>query len=402
MRRMVLLIFVVCASAHAQSSGDGHPAESNITGAEYPRIYPDLRVEFRLKAPDAQKVQVQIGGATLDMVRNSDGVWSGTSQPQVPGFHYYSAVIDGVAVSDPSSKTYFGVGREFSGVEVAENGVDFYKIKDVPHGQVREVWYHSKITDAWRRCFVYTPPDYDSTINSRYAVLYLQHGAGEDETGRVRQGHANFILDNLIAAGRANVMIIVMDRGYAAKSGAPTTTVFGPGAPPLGTPDWLAVMKNMSETFGDVVLQDLIPLIDSKFRSISDRDHRAIAGLSMGAMQAFQIGLNHIGSFAYIGGFSGAPMGFVFGGNALDLKTAFGGVMNNPSQFNQRVKLLWLGVGTAEAARMHDGIEAFHRALEQAGIRHVFYESPGTAHEWQTWRRDLNDFAPRLFRSNAQ
>ncbi len=176
------------------------------------------------------------------------------------------------------------------------------------------------------------------------------------------------------------------------------TTVFGPGAPPLGSPESLRVMKNMTATFEEVVLQDLIPFIDSQFRTMANREHRAMAGLSMGAMQAFQIALNHLDTFAYVGGFSGAPVGFVFGGNAIDLKTAFGGAMSDAAAFNKRVQLLWLGVGTAEAERMHAGIEAFHAALDNAGIKNVFYESPGTAHEWQTWRRDLNDFAPRLFR----
>lgn len=398
MKRIVVTILLACASCAAQNSGDARPAVSNVPGAEYPRIYPDLRIEFRLKAPDAQKVQVQVGGATLDLVKNSEGVWSGISSPQVPGFHYYSIVVDGVAVNDPASKTYFGVGRDFSGLEVPEVGVDFYTVKDVPHGEVREVWYYSKTTGSWRRCFVYTPPGYDANFKTHYPVLYLQHGAGEDETGWIRQGHANFILDNLIAADKAVPMIVVMDRGYAAKGGAPVTTVFGPGAPPLGSPESLRVMKNMTATFEEVVLQDLIPFIDSQFRTMANREHRAMAGLSMGAMQAFQIALNHLDTFAYVGGFSGAPVGFVFGGNAIDLKTAFGGAMSDAAAFNKRVQLLWLGVGTAEAERMHAGIEAFHAALDNAGIKNVFYESPGTAHEWQTWRRDLNDFAPRLFR----
>ena len=142
MKRIVVTILLACASCAAQNSGDARPAVSNVPGAEYPRIYPDLRIEFRLKAPDAQKVQVQVGGATLDLVKNSEGVWSGISSPQVPGFHYYSIVVDGVAVNDPASKTYFGVGRDFSGLEVPEVGVDFYTVKDVPHGEVREVWYY--------------------------------------------------------------------------------------------------------------------------------------------------------------------------------------------------------------------------------------------------------------------
>jgi len=398
MKRIAMLILLARIPCWAQTSTQGHPATSNITGAEFPKVYSDRRVEFRLKAPDAQKVQVQIGGATLDMVKSADGVWSATSEPQVPGFHYYALVIDGVAVNDPDSKTFFGVGRDYSGIEIPEAGVDFYALKEVPHGEVRELWYHSKTTDAWRRCFVYTPPGYDANVRSRYPVLYLQHGAGEDETGWIRQGHANFILDNLIAAGKAVPMIIVMDRGYAAKPGQPVSTVFGPGAAPVGSPESLKVMKDMSEVFGTVVLDDLIPFIDARFRTIANRDSRAIAGLSMGAMQSFQIGLGNVDSFAYIAGFSGAPMGFVFGGNQLDVKTAFDGVMSDSAAFNKRVHVLFVGVGTAEAERFHTGVESFHKALDQAGIHTVYYESPGTAHEWQTWRRDLNEFAPKLFK----
>jgi enterochelin esterase-like enzyme len=396
-----LLVVALLASipCQAQNTATSKPAASNIAGAEYPRIDPDLRVEFRVKAPAAQKVQVQIGSETVEMLKDGEGVWNATSNPQVPGFHYYSLVIDGLAVNDPSSQTYFGVGRDFSALEVPETGVDFYSIKDVSHGDVRELWYRSKVTGLWRRCFVYTPPNYDLNLTKRYPVLYLQHGAGEDETGWIRQGHANFILDNLISAGHAEPMIIVMDRGYAAKNGGPVNTIFGPGAHPLGSAESLQAMKDMTAAFEEVVLQDLIPMIDSRFRTVPDRDHRALAGLSMGAMQAFQIGLNHLDTFSYIGGFSGAPAGFVFGGNALDLKTAFDGVMNDPAKFNSQVHLLWLGVGSAEADRFRDGIKSFHEALEAADIRSVFYESPGTAHEWQTWRRDLNDFAPRLFKN---
>lgn len=399
MKPFLLVVLLTCAPCWGQTATNSQPAVSNISGAEYPRINPDLRVEFRVKAAEAQKVQVQVGGATLDMVKDADGTWSVTSPPQVPGFHYYSLLVDGVGVNDPSSKTYFGVGRDFSGLEVPEAGVDFYDIRDVPHGEVRELWYHSKFTGLWRRCFVYTPPNYDSDTRSRYPVLYLQHGAGEDETGWIRQGHANFILDNSIAAGRAQPMIIVMDRGYAAKNGRPVNTMFGPGSHPLGSPESLQSMKDMTAAFEEVILQDLIPMIDSRFRTVPDREDRAIAGLSMGAMQAFQIGLNHVETFSYIGGFSGAPVGFLFGGNPLDLKTAFNGAMSDPAEFNKSIHLLWLGVGSAEPDRFHAGIKSFQDALDHAGIKSVFYESPGTAHEWQTWRRDLNEFVPRLFKN---
>jgi enterochelin esterase-like enzyme len=382
----------------AQTPDDSRPASSNVDGAEYPRIHSDLRAEFRLTAPTAQKVQVEApGGKTLDMVKHEDGTWTATSDPLVPGFHYYSLVIDGVVVNDPASKTFFGIAREASGIEVPETGVDFYDVKDVPHGEVRERWYLSKVTGAWRRCFVYTPPGYDTSASMRYPVLYLQHGAGEDETGWVRQGRANFILDNLIASGKAKPMLIVMDRGYATRDGVPVKPIFGPNAPALGSPESLKNMTALTETFEDVLVQDVVPMIDKHYRTIADRDNRAIAGLSMGAMQSFHIGFRHLDVFSNIAGFSGSPTRIMFGGEKLDVKTFYDGVLADPDAFNKRVHVLWLGVGTTEGDRMRNGVRNFHDGLTTAGIKHVYYESPGTAHEWQTWRRDLHDLAPRLF-----
>lgn len=397
------LMFLLLASGLVWGQGNdaGVPAATNVPLAEYPRIYPDGRIQFQVRAPDAQKIDVQVGAAPkVDMTKGAGGVWSATTPPVVPGFHYYYLTIDGVTVDDPASRTFYGVGKDSTGVEVPEKGVDFYLVKDVPHGEVRERWYLSKVTGAWRRCFVYTPPDYDTNAKARYPVLYLQHGAGEDETGWIRQGHANFILDNLIAAGKSKPMIIVMDTGYAMKAGA-TLPPLAPGTQP-GFGAFVQRMQAMTAAFEDVVINDLIPLIDHTYRTIPDREHRAMAGLSMGGMQTFQVTLNHLDTFSYIGGFSGASMAFVVEGNKFDSKTAFHGAFSDPAQFGKKVHLLWLGVGTDEPERMHSGIVAFHNALNEAGVKHVFYESPGTAHEWQTWRRDLNDFAPRLFMAQAQ
>jgi enterochelin esterase-like enzyme len=394
---LAFFLGVVCLPCSAQTQEKpGARSSSNVDGAEYPRILDDLRVEFSALAPAAQKVQVQLG-STFDLVKQPDGTWAGTSSPQVPGFHYYSLVVDGVVVNDPSTKTYFGISRESSAVEVREKGVDFYDIQNVPHGEVRERWYHSEVAGTWRRCFVYTPPGYDENMKTRYPALYLQHGAGEDETGWVRQGKANFIVDNLIATGKAQPMLIVMDKGYATRDGSPVPPMFGPAAPPLGSSASLKRMNDMTSAFEGVVVSDLIPLIDSTYRTIPDREHRAIAGLSMGAMQSFYIGFKHPDAFAYIAGFSGAPTDFLFGENTFDRATFSGGILKDASSANQRYRLLWLGVGTAENERFLKGIRGFHDMLQTAGIHHVYYESPGTAHEWQTWRRDLHDLAPRLF-----
>jgi enterochelin esterase-like enzyme len=330
------LIGCVMPAVHAHAPDGSQPASSNVDGAEYPRIHSDLRVDFRITAPAAQKVQVQVSGATLDMLKHDDGTWTATSEPLVPGFHYYSLVIDGFVVNDPASKTYFGIAREASGIEIPEKGIDFYDIKNVPHGDVREHWYFSKVTNTWRRCFVYTPPGYDSNSKMNYPVLYLQHGAGEDETGWIRQGRANFILDNLLAAKKARPMLIVMDRGYATRDGSPVKPIFGPNAPALGSPESLKNMENLTAAFEDVVIQDIIPMIDSAYRTIPDRDHRAIAGLSMGAMQSFHIGFRHLDTFSNVAGFSGSPMGFMFGGAAFDPKTFYNGVLADSVAFNKR------------------------------------------------------------------
>jgi enterochelin esterase family protein len=352
-----------------------------------------LRVTFRIKAPDAQKVQFDLGKRYL-AEKSEDGFWTATTDPQVPGFHYYWLVIDGVPLNDPASETFYGVGKLTSGIEIPEAGVDFYLPKNVPHGEVRERWYYSKTTGAWRRVFVYTPPDYDSNREARYPVLYLQHGGGEDERGWVVQGHVNHIMDNLIAEKKAVPMIIVMEKGSATKAGeAPQVLPFGGGPRPAST-DRMAFMRAFEEVF----INELIPMVDSTYRTKNDRDNRAMAGLSMGGMQTFQITLNHLDKFAYLGGFSGAGGRFGPPGAApLDLKESYNGIFADADAFNKKVKLVWVGIGTAEPKNMHDGIVAFHEALEKGGIKHVFYESQGTAHEWQTWRRDLKEFAPLLF-----
>jgi enterochelin esterase-like enzyme len=401
MKRALLFSLLAAGLCWGQAPDAAKPPVTNVPNAEYPRIDNDARIEFRIKAPEASKVQVKVGAIpAIDLVKGDDGVWSVTTPPIVPGFHYYYYTIDGVTVDDPASRTFYGVGKDSTGIEVPEKGADFYLIQDVPHGEVREHWYRSTVTGSWRRCFVYTPPGYDANVKTHYPVLYLQHGAGEDETGWIRQGHANFILDNLIAAGKAKPMLIVMDNGYAARLGAPPPPAPTGAAP--GGAAMLASMRTMTAAFEDVMIQDLIPMIDKTYRTIPNRDHRAMAGLSMGGMQTFQITLSHLDTFSYIGGFSGAGAGFVFGGNTLDPKTAYNGVLSDPAAFNKKVHLVWLGVGTAEPERMHTGLVSFNNFLEQAGVKHVFYESPGMAHEWQTWRRDLNLFAPLLFATETR
>ena len=374
------------AAAQAPSPPDdgSRAAATNILNAQYPRVHADGRVTFRFTAPAAQKVQLQPGGADnglgkgpIEMTKDEKGVWGVTTPPAVPGFHYYWFVVDGLNVNDPSSDTFFGYGRQTSGVEVPEPGADFYEPRDVPHGDVRVKWYLSKVTGAWRRAYVYTPADYDRNQKMRYPVLYLQHGAGENETGWTKQGRANLILDNLIAVGRAAPMIVVMETGYATKIGAV------PVQGPTGTP-------TMANAFEDVLINDLIPMIDSQYRTVADRASRAMAGLSMGAGQTLQITSAHLDTFAWVGAFS-APL------RNFEIKTSFGGVFADGAAYNKRVRLLWIGAGTGETTFV-EAAGQLHKALDAAGVKHVMFESAGTAHEWQTWRRSLHDFAPRLFK----
>ncbi|HWN93777.1 MAG TPA: alpha/beta hydrolase-fold protein [Methylomirabilota bacterium] len=382
MKHFFTLAILLCGSFGALTAADSTPAPSNIPGADYPRIASDHSVTFRLRAPNAKQVKLE-GGAGLvkeptEMSRGEDGVWSVTTPPAVPGFHYYWFTVDGLRVNDLASYSYFGWARETSGIDIPEPGVDFYAAKDVPHGEVRAHWYHSKITGRWRRAHVYTPPHYDKNSRTRFPVLYLQHGSGENERGWIEQGRANFILDNLISAGRAKPMLVVVDTGYA---------TYATTRPPASTNRASAP----TAAFEEVMLKELIPTIDASYRTVADRRQRAMAGLSMGSMQTLNITLRHLDQFAWIGAMSGPPR------QGFDVATAFDGVFRDATAFNKKVKLLYLSAGTAET-RFHTNTAAIHEALERAGIKNVFYSSPGTDHEWQTWRRSLHDFAPRLFR----
>ena len=398
MKGYAVALLLLSSYCYAQTADGFHPASSNVLDAQYPRVDGNSRVEIRFKAPDASKVKLNFwSGPKVDMEKQADGFWTVTTPPMAPGLHYYVINVDGAEVSDPGSTAYFGGSKWASAVEVPEAGVDYYQPKDVPHGQVREVWYHSGVTDSWRHALVYLPPDYDSS-QTRYPVLYLQHGGGEDESGWIRQGKANFILDNLIAGCNAKPMIIVMANGYATRAGYVVPDMSGTA---FGSPEFMKVMQERMGAFEDDVTQALIPFIDKTFRTVPDRDHRAMAGLSMGGMQTFQVTFDHLDLFSYIGGFSGAGgMMMMRSSEKPDLKTAFNGALAATAAFQKKVHLLWIGVGTNEPERMKAGLEDLNASLDEGKIQHVFYESPGTDHEWQTWRRDLKDFAPRLFQSS--
>ncbi len=367
MSKRILLLLLIAPMAFAQ---EGVPAPSNVIGAQYPRILPDNSVIFRIKADKAREVTI----GEYELTKSDDGFWTVQTKPFAPGFHYYSVVVDGFATTDPGSQTFFGALRQSSGIEIPGPESDFFAVKDVPHGAVRIEWYFSKSTNKWRRIFVYTPPDYDRNPNKHYPVLYLQHGMGEDESGWSNQGHENFILDNLIATGKAKPMIVVNDHG----------TVPDAETALADHQRWMA--DNPFPEFDGVVSRDLIQMIDQRFRTIADREHRALAGLSMGGAEAMRIGLHHPDLFASIGLFSPAI------GN-IDPASDYGGKL---ADANRQLRLLWIGIGRDDTD-FFPGVEKFHEALEKAGIRHVWLESDG-AHTWTVWRKYLADFAPRLFR----
>ena len=270
------------------------------------------------------------------------------------------------------------MSRWVSAIEIPETepGTDYYRPKNVPRGQVRENWYFSNITGKWRRCFVYTPAEYETNIDKKYPVLYLQHGMGEDETGWSRQGFMNFIMDNLIAEGKAVPMLVVMDSGNIEVSFNRNSGMS---------------RDEYGANFTPILLTEIIPFIESKFRALTDRENRAMAGLSWGGFQTFNTTLTNLDKFSYIGGFSGA------GSINLDqIGSAYNGVFANPASFNQRVHLLFMGIGSEERP---ERTKSLADGLKTAGISNViYYESPGTAHEWLTWRRCLYEFAPRLFK----
>ena len=230
MKQVGLALSLMASICSAQEPGDFRPATTNVWGASYPRVDGTGRIEVRIKAPDATKVRLNFwSGPKVDMVKQADGFWTVTTPPLVPGLHYYTVIVDGAEVSDTGSQAFFGGGKHASAVEVPEPGTDYYAIRAVPHGQVREVWYDSKVTGTWRHALVYLPADYDAQTKTRYPVLYLQHGGGEDERGWVVQGRVSHILDNLIAEQKAKPMLVVMEKGAARKAGEPEAPPRPPG-----------------------------------------------------------------------------------------------------------------------------------------------------------------------------
>jgi enterochelin esterase-like enzyme len=373
-----MIVGIYSAQSQNQVIGDFKPSVVNQPGKEFPQVSSEGRVRVQISAPEAHKVQLDISAVKYDLVKDDKGVWTGESAPQDEGFHYYQLWVDGAAVPDPGSLYFYGASRWGSGIEIPAKDQDFYALKNVPHGQVRELPYFSKSNNSMRRCFVYTPPGYDQNTKKRYPVLYLQHGGGEDETGWSRQGRANLIMDNLIAGGNAKPFIIVMDNGTWSMQGPPRGERPAAGQwPPKG---W-------ADGFMKTLLEDIIPMVDANYRTLADQKHRAMAGLSMGGMQTRIISLAHPDVFSQVGIFSGGSI------NTEDLENAPG--------FKEKVKLVFVSYGSRELENRRTGFGGDPKEntekLKQAGLNTHFYVSPQTAHEWQSWRRSLNEFAPLLF-----
>jgi len=377
---VVLLLIISGSLCLAQTDEstvkeDFKPASTNQPGREYPQVNSEGRVRASISAPEAQRVQLDISAVKYDLIKDSSGVWTGDSEPQDEGFHYYQLWIDGAAVPDPGSLYFFGAMRWGSGIEIPAHDQDFYALKNIPHGQTRAIFFPSKSTNTSRRAFVYTPPDYDKDQAKRYPVLYLQHGWGENEYGWPNQGKTNLIMDNLIAEGKAKPFIIVMTYGM-------TNEVKMGG------------LRNFDiKPFQTVLVDELIPYIDANYRTISNQPHRAMAGLSMGGFETRLITLENLDTFSHIGLFSGGSI------SPDDVK-------NTPG-FKDKVKLVFVSYGSREIENMKnrprrgpfggDPKENID-ALSKEGINTHFYVSPNTAHEWQSWRRSLHEFAPLLFK----
>ena len=386
---------------------DFKPAVTNQEGKQFPMVNSQRMVRAQITAPKATFVGLDIAGKIYEMTKDENGVWTGTSEPQDEGFHYYQLNIDGASVPDPGSKYYYGASRWGSGIDVPAADEDFYTVKNVPQGSINEVYYWSSVTEKMRHGYIYLPAEYYKNPNKKFPVLYLQHGMGENETGWSAQGKTGIIMDNLIADGKAVPFLVFMDNGLDVRrpgdpapgqggfGGPRPQGGFGQGGPqgqrPQGAPGQGGPRRGFGgfggfNAFQDVLIKDIIPMVEKNYRVIADSEHRAMAGLSMGGMQTHTITLANPTTFAYVGMFSGGTF------NTEELKDA--------ADFKKTNKVLFMSAGGRET-RMAEGENSVGKAAENLkaiGINAHSYVSPETAHEWQTWRRSLYQFAQLLFK----
>jgi len=366
-----LLFKPVDISKFSKYSILGIPASTNVRRAKYPQILPDSRAIFQIKAPDAQKVQLDLV-KKYDMVKDSEGIWEVTTDSLSEGFHYYSLIIDGVALADPASETFYGMGRMASGIEVPFKGDDYYAVKDVPHGEIRIKRYFSTVFNKWRQFYIYTPADYDNNINEKYPVLYILHGGGEDERGWATQGKTDLILDNLIAEKKAKRMLVVM---------------------PDGNVDLLGFGEGNLKLFEAELKQCIIPFVEKNYRAETNSKNRALAGLSMGGIQTLYVGIKNIQLFSYLGVFSSGwilPMQK----NISDAQYEF--IKNNVDMINSNLKLLWIAMGGKEDIA-YNNCQIMLSKFDEMKIEYTYSEYPG-GHTWPVWRNNLYKIAPLLFK----
>ena len=351
----------------------GTPAPTNVRNAKYPQILPDNSVKFRIKAPDAQKVQIDLG-KKYDMLKDNEGFWEVTTDTISEGFHYYSLLIDGVAVADPASETFYGMGRMASGIEIPIKGINYYAIKDLPHGEIRIKRYFSTVFNQWRQFYIYTPAGYDVNTNEKYPVLYILHGGGEDERGWATQGKTDLILDNLIAEKKAKPMIVVMHDGN-------TNT------------DFAGFGERTLKIFEDELKRCVIPFVEKNYRTETDSLNRALAGLSMGGLQTLYVGINNTEMFSYLGVFSSGwilPMQ----NELADSQYEF--MKKNADKINNNLKLLWIAMGGKEDIA-YNNCQAMISKFDEMKIKYTYSEYPG-GHTWPVWRNNLYKIAPLLFK----
>jgi enterochelin esterase-like enzyme len=368
-----LLFKPVDISSFNKYSVLGIPAATNVRNAKYPQILPDGRALFQIKAPDAQKMQIDLV-RKYDMVKDSAGLWNVTTDSLSEGIHYYSLIIDGVAVCDPCSETFFGMGRMASCIEIPFKGDGYYTLKDVPHGDIRIKRYFSEVTRSWRRFFIYTPAGYDVNISEKYPVLYLLHGGGEDERGWAAQGKTDLIMDNLIAEKKAKPMLIVMMDGNFSTGG----NAFG---------------ENMLKTFEAELKQSLIPFIEKNFRAETDAKNRALAGLSMGGIQTLYAGINNTELFSYLGIFSS---GWIQGRQESIAEAQYNFMKKNTERINTNLKQLWVSMGGQEDIA-YKNCKFMLSKFDEMKIKYTYSEYPG-GHTWPVWRNNLFNFAQLLFK----
>jgi enterochelin esterase-like enzyme len=366
-----LIFKPVDASKFNKYSLVGIPASTNVRGVKYPQILPDNRAIFRVKAPDAQKVQLDLA-KKYDLVKNNEGIWEVTTDSLTEGFHYYSILVDGLAVADPSSETFYGMGRMASGIEVPFKGEGYYAKKDVPHGEISIKRYFSTVFNTWRQFYIFKPAGYDVNINEKYPVLYILHGGGEDERGWATQGKTDLILDNLIAENKARPMLIVMPDGNVSGQG------FG---------------ENTLRMFERELKQCIIPFVEKNYRAETGLKSRALAGLSMGGLQTLYAGFNNTELFPYLGVFSS---GWIMPTQTDLANKQYEYIKSNPDKIKNNISLLWIGMGGKEDIA-YNNCQSMLKKLDELNVKYIYIEYPG-GHTWPVWRNNLYNFAQLIFK----